>query len=386
MRLQYHPAACRQATTVVVRKPKRAEHSNASDWRPIALLVCIGKLLESVMKDRLKTVIIKLGVIPDTQMGFDGRSTTTALLHLLEIIENAWTKGKIVSLLSLDMSGAYDKVDGRHLVQMLHDKRVPSWIVKFIKSFLTARRSQIKIPGFKSDWMNVETGIPQGSGLSPLLFIIFTSGLLESLNGLNKAKITFDTTATCGLAYIDDTYCIAISDSVQENCRLLEDQHAKCLSWASAHGMTFNAAKYDIIHFTRNQPHKAAAKRALARSIPRIEGFTALPRDSIVFLGVTLDRRLNWNAHIQKVRSLLAPCERVARLIQSPVLWQVGPPLRRFPEADACNFGTSIIASETSLQRNCSAGYFIRVWRMVSLEGLATSVISYADQTPDAAK
>src|SRR2546421_5338690 len=116
------------------------------------------------------------------QMGArSGRSTLTALSLLTSTIHSVWRKdpGHIVSMLSLDLSGAFDKVSHERLLQRLQEKGSPAWLCQVIHSFLMGRQTQISFDGYKSNPIPIHTGIPQGSRLSPILFLIFASGLLD---------------------------------------------------------------------------------------------------------------------------------------------------------------------------------------------------------------
>ena len=123
-------------------------------------------------------------------------------------------------------------------------------------------------------------GVPQGSPLSLILFILYNSTLLELLQQLD--------TPLTPLGFADDINLLTYSTSTALNCERLQDAHEECLAWAARHGLRFAPAKYTLTHFTR--------RRCFNLDTPvTLRGGTAVqPEPSVKVLGVTLDSRLNW--------------------------------------------------------------------------------------------
>jgi retron-type reverse transcriptase len=107
----------------------------------------------------------------------------SAISLLTTCVEAAWRArpGSVVSMLSLDIAGAFDNVPHAKLLGILKKKGFPDWVINTIASFLSERRTRIAYAGYESNWINTNTGIPQGSPLSPILFLFYISGLLETL-------------------------------------------------------------------------------------------------------------------------------------------------------------------------------------------------------------
>ena len=121
-------------------------------------------------------------------------------------------------MLSLDITGAFDHVSHERLLWILKKKGLPEWIVLTVESFLKERRTRLAFAGYESEWFNqAETGIPQGSPLSPTLFLFFISELLETFQDVNRD--------TLGFGFVDDTNLIAWGDSAADNCRRLTEAH-----------------------------------------------------------------------------------------------------------------------------------------------------------------
>ena len=214
-----------------------------------------------------------------------GRSTLTALELLVEQIRvvRSTDKRLVATLLSLDISGAFDNVSHRRLIHNLRNTGIPDWIGRYVSSFLQDRTTTLTLGEYKSSSRAVTTGIPQGSTLSPILFLFFSSTLLPELNRQC-------TTAT---GFVDDTNILTFSRSTEENCRTLERTHKACVAWAKTHGATFAPEKYQLIHFTRKP------KQFNMEATIRIPGFDGGPSPIMRILGVHPDPKLKWGPHIR---------------------------------------------------------------------------------------
>ena len=245
------------------------------------------------------------------------RSTLSAVDLLSSCVETAWKarRGCVVSMLSLDLAGAFDNVSHGRLLHILYRKGFPEWLISFVKGFLTDRRTKIRFTGYERDWISTRTGIPQGSPLSPILFLFFISELLEEFQHTQNDTLAF--------GFVDDTNLIAWSGSAAENCLRLTEAHGRCVAWAKRHGASFAPEKYQLMHFTRRRHHDSAD---LASTV-QIAGHEAtLQKTSMRVLGVWVDPKLRWTQHIQKAAQKgKAAFEAASRIIAST--W--GPMVRR---------------------------------------------------------
>ncbi len=182
----YHPVHFKKSSTIVLRKPGKGDCSVPTSWRPIALLNSLGKVLEAVIASRITALSEEHGLLPPQQMGArPGRSTDTALEMLVQQIHAAWqTDDGVASLLSLDMSGAYDRVLPSRLPHNLRKRCLPQWIVDFISAFLSDRSTSPCLRGYSSALFLTSSGIPQGSPSSPSCFSFIMLTLLTSATPL----------------------------------------------------------------------------------------------------------------------------------------------------------------------------------------------------------
>ena len=128
-RLEYFPEKFKNAKTVCLRKPGKGIYNQAKVWCSIALLNITGKLIEAIKAARLSKVAEEAKLLPEIQIGFmKGRSTESALFLLTSQVEKVWKEGMVASLLSLDISGAYDRVLPEILQKILERKEIPLWL------------------------------------------------------------------------------------------------------------------------------------------------------------------------------------------------------------------------------------------------------------------
>ena len=293
--LGHHPRRFKEANTVVLKKPKKADYSEPKAYRPIALLDTLGKALETVISKRLSDIAEKSRLLPDQQMGArKGRSVETALETITDSIHTVWNQGtdNVASLLSLDVAGAFDNVSHERLLYNLRKKGIPTQIVAWTSSFLEDRATTVTIGSRTSDIEEVTTGIPQGSPISPILFLFFNAPLIEECAKV-KAPIQVG-------GFVDDIHLLTYGKSTEGNCRRLEQVHQICLKWAKTHGASFAPQKYELVHLTRT-PRKFNMTEAV-----RFNNTEVGPSASIRVLGLHIDTKLRWGPHITQVKAKAA--------------------------------------------------------------------------------
>jgi hypothetical protein len=273
--------------TLAIRKEGKDDLTLPENYRPITLENTLAKVVEAVITVRVTREVEGRHMLPESQMGArSGRSTLTALGHLDETIRTAWKAAgsPITSLLSLDIKGAFPHTSHPRLLYILQQKGFPEWIIRFVQGFLSGRTTEIRFGGYSSPAYSVPTGMPQGSPLSPILFLLFISELHR----------TFENGRTRGIAFVDDTNIITTSRSIPENCRRLERAHELCLHWARRHGVQFAPKKYKLVHFTKS-------RTTLHLDHPiRIQGFDGQPCNGLRVLGLWVDKGLTYKKHVQR--------------------------------------------------------------------------------------
>ena len=177
----FYPDTFKLAHITAVWKQKGLK-SSKHFYRPISLLPTLSKVCESVIHHRLLAHLIENNLISDRQAAYmKGDSTTHQLLYLVHLIRTAWSEGKVVQGIFLDVSAAFDKVWHSGLLAKLVQNGVTDTCLNLFKSYLSNRTQVVVVDGVKSQVEKVQAGIPQGSRLGPLLFIIYANDITNNL-------------------------------------------------------------------------------------------------------------------------------------------------------------------------------------------------------------
>ncbi|GFF96865.1 pol-like protein [Aspergillus lentulus] len=295
--IQLPPITLREVTEAIrltLRKPGKGDYGQLKSYRPVALLNTLGKVMESILARRLSYVVEKHNLLPPQHMGGRrGVSTEQAIHILLERIHTTWKlmPSHVASVLFLDVSGAFDHVSHTRLLHNLRKRKIDRDIVGWIASFLGNRTTTIRMGGIESEPYTVAVGIPQGSPLSPILYLFYNADLLEA-----AADSDIQTSG-----WIDDVYFFTSSTSTEQNCRNLERAHRRAEAWARTHGSKFSPTKYQLMHFTRSR-----TKVDVAQTM-RVADAEIKPAKTATYLGITLDPALRWEDQVKQVERKATP-------------------------------------------------------------------------------
>ncbi|KAI9034780.1 RNA-directed DNA polymerase from mobile element jockey [Aspergillus affinis] len=260
----------KQSITVVLRKAAPRDYCIAKSYRPIALLNTLGKILEAVATVRIAWALEERNLLPRSHLGGRRGISVDHLIQLLldQIFEN-WGKGRKVSMLFLDVAGVFDNVSH---IRLLHNLRMIGldFFAGWLKSFLSNRSTRLQLSGYLSNLILTPTGIPQGSPISPILFLLFNTPLIRalSINGPEALRIQLpllEGGKTVSYGWIDDVATLAISDSYAVNQRLLERALDKAAVCSRQHSSKFAPDKFELIHF--KNPFRPDP--AVERSVPQ---------------------------------------------------------------------------------------------------------------------
>ena len=226
-------------TPIFKKRPK----SSLGNYRPGSLTSVSCKILESIIKDDITQFLVKKKLIRSSQHGFvKGRSCTSNILEFLEKVTAAVDSGESVDVIFLDFAKAFDKVPRERLLKKLRVHGLSGNLLRWIREWLTNRSQRVVLNGNFSDWIAVLSGVPQGSVLGPLLFLIFINDLdcaVREGNILNK--------------FADDTKVAQVirSDADRDSLQAALD---RLVTWSNLWGMEFNVAKCKVMHVGRGNP------------------------------------------------------------------------------------------------------------------------------------
>lgn len=279
LRLEYFPIQLKIAQLVVILKPGKPPNE-ASSYRPISLLPIVSKLFEKLILKRLNPIIDDLNLIPDHQFGFRKQHSTIEQTHrLVDIIKNAFESKKYCSAAFLDVQQAFDKVWHTGLLYKLKSS-LPHSYYNLIKSYLNERFFQIKYENVLTDLKPIQSGVPQGSVLGPILYLIYTSDIPT---GQNVTVATF----------ADDTAILSVNDDPQVASNNLQNLLNEFQVWLQKWRVKVNVTKSSHITFTLRRENCPPVS---------LNNILLTEVESVKYLGVHIDRRLTWKNHIWSKR------------------------------------------------------------------------------------
>lgn len=282
LRHRYFPTQWKVAKIIMIAKPgKNPEEVTA--YRPISLLPILSKLLEKLILKRLSPIIDDRQLIPSHQFGFRNEHSTIEQVHrIVNHIHNVYEKKKYCSAIFLDISQAFDKVWHEGLLYKLK-MLLPHHFYEIFKSYIENRYFFVKYEDEHSSLSEISSGVPQGSVLGPILYLLYTADL-----PLNDHT----TIAT----YADDTAILSSHENEQIASRYLQNHINEVESWLQNWKIKVNESKSVHVTFT--------LRRQICPPVT-INNKTIPQADDVKYLGIYLDRRLTWQKHIFTKRKQL---------------------------------------------------------------------------------
>ncbi len=228
--------------TPIFKKGSKADPGN---YRPVSLTSVCCKLLERLIKDSLVEHLLKNNLILPSQHGFmPNKSCTTNLLEFFEIVTEAVDEGSPFDIIFLDFAKAFDKVPVAPLLAKLQALGVEGQLLCWIKEWLSNRRQRVVLNGQASDWADVTSGVPQGSILGPLLFVIYINDIDLVIDMIELLK-----------KFADDTK-LGQRVATAEQRSKMQEALDNVVKWADTWGMKFNVKKCKVMHVGHNNPRQ----------------------------------------------------------------------------------------------------------------------------------
>lgn len=263
-----YPDSLKRAMVIPIFK--KGDPADLNNYRPISLLPVISKIVEKAMSARMARFFEGNKIFTEKQFGFrKGLGTTQAVMDLVNLINNSFERSEYASAVFCDLSKAFDCVPHDLLIKKLQKYNFHPKSLNLIRTYLENRTQYVITNGGTSSSRTIKAGVPQGSILGPLLFIIY-------INDLPMAEHL-----AMYQLYADDT-TISLSDRLLE--RVLEESRGaqeRAEAWFSANKLLLNTDKTQKVIFT-------------------LKNMNGEPRESVRFLGVHLDGGLVWDAHVEE--------------------------------------------------------------------------------------
>jgi len=247
-------------------------------------------------------------LLTDSQYGFRNKRST--VLQLLKVLDH-WTEilddGNCLDVLYLDFSKAFDTVPHCRLTSKLQAHGIQGSVLEWITDFLTGRKQRVSINGSLSEWLPVRSGIPQGSVLGPVLFIIYINDLPDLVKNF-------------AMLFADDTKIYAQVNNEYEH-RSLQDDLSRLMQWSEKWQLSFNAAKCKVLHYGRNNRH---FEYSMGNGQAKV---TLQSAEEEKDLGVIFTTDLKFSRHIataaNKANRIVGIIRRSFRYLDKPMLAQL---------------------------------------------------------------
>jgi len=265
---------------------KKGDKSVISNYRPISLLPLFSKVLEKLIYCRIANFINKHELLYKYQFGFRNKhNTNMALITITDKIMNYFQNGDYVVGLFLDFSKAFDTVNHNILLSKLNKYGIRGVAQNLMASYL-GNRVQYVYYGTSSSKKNITCGVPQGSILGPLLFLLYINDIV------NVSKILLP------ILYADDTNLFLNGKSISQLIKTLNNELINLVKWLNANKLSLNVDKTHYMIFS-SKNKKVQVDESLKVTINNVE----IERVHITkFLGVLVDDKLNWKQHVSYIK------------------------------------------------------------------------------------
>ena len=276
---------------------KKDDPLEIKNYRPISCLPILNVIIEKLLHLRFNGFFEKREILFKNQFGFRrNHSTSDAVLKLVDRIYDAYDKSQYFGSIMLDLSKAFDTVDHNILLSKLYNYGIRGVSHKLIKSYLSERKQYVFCNDTVSETLPVSVGVPQGSVLGPLLFLVYVNDMSTVL-----------TEGASVIQYADDTTLYCSKSNVNETCRILSTNLSRIKIWLDSNYLSLNISKTHFTIFTNKSINQDISIELESHKI------NYLPNPT--FLGITLDQKLTFDEHIKNVKN------KVSKSIG--ILWKV---------------------------------------------------------------
>ena len=268
---------------------KSGDQTLFSNYRPISILPSFSKVLEKLVQSRLTSFLEASNLLHPYQFGFrEKRNTTTALISITDKILQAFNNKKSLIGLFIDFRKAFDCVNHQILLKKLHKYGIRGIAANWIQSYLSDRRQYTTFHQTDSDQRQLTYGVPQGSILGPLLFLLYVNDLPKASNILST------------YLYADDANCFIQTEDIQTGLMTLQSEITNITNWTTANKLTINTEKTHFVIFSLklNQPN--------TQPLLLMQNHPLEQKPTTKFLGITLDSKLTFKNHIDSIRTKIA--------------------------------------------------------------------------------
>lgn len=282
------PTCMKLAKVIPIYKKGRKDH--LANYRPIAILPFLSKIIEKLVNKRLLNFLIEHSLINSSQYGFlPGRSTIHAAMEYYEIIAQGFSDNKSTISISLDLSKAFDTINVDILLTKLSHIGIRGTALDWFRSYATSRRQCVAVAGVLSSEEPISCGVPQGSVLGPTLFLIYINDIINSSSHFKFIQYADDTTL---IFQTNKTAC----PKTQQN--LVNIELGKIVTWLHCNKLSLNVSKTQVIGYNLAFPRNAYQIAINNEPLSFVS--------NINFLGIHFNESLKWDTHILHIKSKIS--------------------------------------------------------------------------------
>ena len=327
---------------------KNGKVDDITNYRPISVLPLFSKIFEKCLYNRLHNFLSSCNILSNNQYGFRmGHSASMALLDFIDKVSTA-IDSKEYMIGFLDLSKAFDTLDHSILLRKLYDYGIRGVVWQLFKNYLSNRSQFVSIDNHNSSFKSIRCGVPQGSILGPLLFLIYINDICNSSQLLQF------------ILFADDTSVFISNNNIITLVKTFNEELIKLNNWLVNNRLVLNNKKTQYLLFTKK-------KIETDDLIVKFNNHNILRVSSVKFLGVHIDDKLTWHEHIGVV------CNRTAKGVG--ILYR----LRHFPRSILTMIYYALIISHINYCNvtwsNCTDYYMTRLFL---LQKKAVRIISNA--------
>jgi hypothetical protein len=283
---------------------KKGDHMCFSNYRPIALLPVIEKITERCIANKLNDYLTKFNIINENQYGFQkGKSTTDLLMTFSDYVNMNLNDNFHVLALFIDFSKAFDTINHHKLLVALEKIGVRGPLLMWFKDYLHNRSLKVQVNDHLSEKVQINSGVPQGSILGPVLYLIYVN---EMFGCVTKCRM---------FMYADDTVVVVAHRNIVSAANILQHEFTNVLKWTHDHDLICNPNKTKVMHLCSPlNRQRFDCIKVLSHSYDCLhnnsQNFCKCTEsienvDDHIYLGIKIDRFFTWKPHIHEVCSRL---------------------------------------------------------------------------------
>lgn len=277
---------------IVIPLHKKGSRKDVANYRPVSLLNSFSKILEHVLKTRLLKHLNENSILHPGQYGFIEKSdTNSAVMDLVSELNQEIDGGKMVAGIFLDLSKAFDLMDHSILVKKLEMYGLRGESLNIFSDYLSSRSQRVRINGILSEPLTIVRGVPQGSVLGPLLFVVYLNDMFDlALNG--KIRCYADDTSY----FNSDTDLMSLTTNSNRDIGMINE-------FMNDNLLVVNALKTQLIIF---RSHMRYTELDFSNQF-QFAGTYLTPMPYVKYLGMTLDCFLKWKQHAENLSLRISP-------------------------------------------------------------------------------